>query len=856
MEILHEVIPQQSGLPIRVILHSLEGTNLHWHEMIELLLVLDGSIQLQIGDTAFEMHKDDIVLINSCMLHSTNAITQNNLLVALQIDQSFFAALTENKNTRFLQVNSALDTGENLDRYPRLRELVARVVKEMAEQQPGYHPRIGALLYKAAEHLQLNFSAQDARMAQCSVEQVDYQRLLRIVLYVRQNLGNKLTLSDLCREEHLSYHYLSHFIKDKLGLSFQQYLNKERLEHASQLLRNSATSITEIAEQVGFASAAAFSRAFKQHFNTSPNAFRKDAIPDGGEGQPSGMDYPQDSALARSYRDVDRTNMLSGLYSYIPAEKAPQALPAQAVQTIGADAVSPGQPMGEMALHSTSFTHAAEGLYAHWQQQLDQLQKEVGFRYVRFHGIFSDRMMVVNRNLLTAELEYHWGYIDQLLDALLAKGLRPFVELGFMPQAMASGQPLPLMWWQPNTSPPTHLQEWTALVQAFIRHAINRYGLDEVRQWYFEVWNEPEMPTFWQGAQQAYFEFYTATSGAIKHIDAQLRVGGPSIAHQELADSTYLEDFIAHCIQHELLPDFITIHIYPEYYPRTPQAMGQYLSLIADESLTVPQKMMQASTLQKIYYGRDHTADMLRSANQRIKAATGQHLALHVTEWSSSAQNGNLVHDTAFEAAFLVHHVIASRGLAQSLAYWTFTDINEEAFMQPLPFHGGFGLINREGIPKASFYAYQLISRLGDTVLDSGDGWIITRRGNALQVLVCNYAYFSQRFIKGDVSLLQPTDRYEVFEQKPNLVLDVSLAGLKGCYRITRSSLNREHGSAYDQWVKMGAPQALTPQDVSHLRRISRPAVKVEHAQLDGCYNAHINLPAHAVELLELTPEI
>lgn len=854
MKILHEMIAQQEELPLCAVLHSLQGTDLHWHEMQEYLLVLEGSVHVRIGETAFTMHKGDVVLIHSCLVHSTASDSADNLLLALQIDPAFFNAMGAGNAGADPQINSALDPAPAQARYDHLRDLLARIVREMAEQQPGYRMRIGKLLYQTAEHAQLHFEGGGAKGLQASVDSVDYQRLRRIVDHVRRNLGSKLTLSDLCQEEHLSYHYLSHFIKDKLGLSFQQYLNDERLEHARRLLRSTDASVTQLAGQVGFSSAAAFSRAFRQRYGESPLAFRKRGAPRAGGIGTGGQATPPASKAKPSYLDVNRTDMLRPLYAYILKDRPAPARPASTQEQILVQADQDGAPLGNMITHTMAYTHAAEGLYGHWQRQLDQLQREVGFGYARFHGLFSDRMMVTARSPLDGTLQFHWDYVDALLDKLLSSGLRPFMELGFMPGALASGPALPLMWWGANTTLPLDIAEWTLLVQSFLRHVIARYGLDEVRQWYFEVWNEPELPTFWFGSPQDYYEFYIQTAGAVKAVSPLLRVGGPAIAHQELSDSTFLQDFIAYCRARQLLPDFISLHIYPEYYPRTAQDVQQYRQLIADDSRSVIERMASISHKRRIYYQRNHTADTLRSARQKIEAAAGQPLPLHVTEWSASASHGNLIHDTAFVAAFVVHTLIQCQGLADSIAYWSFTDINEEVFMPAPPFHGGFGLINRNGIPKAAYHAYRMLARLGDTILERGDGWIVTRRGGAVQVLACNYAYYSDRFIQGDTALLSLTDRYQVFEQKGDRIIDLTLTGLSGRYRITRSCLGRQNGSAYDEWVKMGAPQTLMPGDVAHLRGVSRPRVRVDDRVLDGSYTASLTLPAHAVELIELVP--
>ncbi len=140
---------------------------------------------------------------------------------------------------------------------------------------------------------------------------------------------------------------------------------------------------------------------------------------------------------------------------------------------------------------------------------------------------------------------YNWSYVDQIYDGLLANGVRPFVELSFMPTALAASQKPHPFWYKPLPNPPRSYEKWGELVGAFTRHLEDRYGADEVRQWYFEVWNEPNID-FWTGkpAQSTYFELYDAAASAVKEVDGRLRVGGPATAQ-----AAWVGDFIRHCAQ-------------------------------------------------------------------------------------------------------------------------------------------------------------------------------------------------------------------------------------------------------------------------------------------------------------------
>jgi xylan 1,4-beta-xylosidase len=161
---------------------------------------------------------------------------------------------------------------------------------------------------------------------------------------------------------------------------------------------------------------------------------------------------------------------------------------------------------------------ANEGLRADWQNQLRTVKQECGFRYIRMHGLLSDDMGVFKVNQ-EGKPEYNYQYIDVLFDYLLSIDIKPFVELGFMPAGMASGDQT-IFWWRGNVTPPSNYDQWGDLIKNLVIHFTERYGKEEVKSWYFEVWNEPNLtPWFFTGTQEDYFKLYQyARDSAFKFL--------------------------------------------------------------------------------------------------------------------------------------------------------------------------------------------------------------------------------------------------------------------------------------------------------------------------------------------------
>ncbi|MET0645518.1 MAG: glycoside hydrolase [Pyrinomonadaceae bacterium] len=469
---------------------------------------------------------------------------------------------------------------------------------------------------------------------------------------------------------------------------------------------------------------------------------------------------------------------------------------------------------------------AAEGLRADWQRDLALVRRECGFEYVRFHGLLQDELGVYSEDRQGRPV-YNFQYIDAVYDAILGAGVRPFVEFGFMPQRLASGEKS-IFWWKGNITPPRDYDKWEGLVRALVQHWTERYGRDEVRRWYFEVWNEPNLKDlFWSGDQAEYFRLYDATARAVKGVSADYRVGGPATAGR-----AWVPEMIEHAAKSRVPLDFITTHDYG--------VSGRGLDAEGNQQLFLDPSP-------------DAISAGVRGVRAQIKASAMPNLPLHYTEWSASYSPRDPVHDAYISAAYIVSRLKGSEGHADSMSYWTFTDIFEENGPVPSPFHGGFGLINFQGLRKPSFYAYQFMNRLGAEELASGDpdSWV-TRGGGGAQVLFWNYAppkteESNQVYFRRDLPSKALGD------------VRVNLAGLPpGRYTLSVYRVGYGVNDVYTDYLKLGSPPTLSREQVRLLagRNDGRP---VSTARVDvgasGEFTRSLPLRENDVYLLILLPQ-
>lgn len=457
------------------------------------------------------------------------------------------------------------------------------------------------------------------------------------------------------------------------------------------------------------------------------------------------------------------------------------------------------------------------------QAQLKTTVDELGFRYIRFHAIFHDVLGTVR--VENGKTIYNWSRIDQLYDDLLARRIRPFVELGFTPKVMATSENK-IFYWNGNTSHPKP-EAWKGLIDAFIRHIEARYGQKEVRSWYFEVWNEPNLSGFWEGAdQKAYFDFYGLTANTIKAIDPALRVGGPSTA-----GAAWVPEFLDHVAKSGAAVDFVTTHTYG--------VDGGFLD-----------EMGRSDT--KLSPSPDAIVGDVRRVRQQIDASKYPHLPLYFTEWSTSYTPRDPVHDSYISAPYILSKLKASQGLLQGMSYWVYSDLFEEPGPPPTPFHGGFGLMNREGIRKPAYFAYKYLHALqgNEIPIEDSQTWA-SANGFDVAALIWDFEQPRQT-----VSNHPFYSRIIAAEEAASVQLAINHLH-PGSYRIKVYRTGFHSNDAYSAYIEMGSPDTVTPSQIAHLNNLTRDLPETERPIVvgpDGSYQLTLPMRTNDIVLVTIDP--
>ncbi|HTM79708.1 GH39 family glycosyl hydrolase [Asticcacaulis sp.] len=456
------------------------------------------------------------------------------------------------------------------------------------------------------------------------------------------------------------------------------------------------------------------------------------------------------------------------------------------------------------------------------QAQLKTTVNELGFRYIRFHDIFHDVLGTVKS--VDGKIVYDWTKIDYLYDALLAKKIKPFVELGFTPEALKTSDQT-IFYWKGNTSHP-RFDLWAHLIDAFARHIIARYGIDEVRTWFFEVWNEPNLDGFFQYAdQQAYFALYGLTARTLKAVDAGLRVGGPSTA-----GAAWVPEFLAFTKATNAPVDFVTTHTYG--------VQGGFL----DE---------QGKQDTKLDPSPDAIVGDVKRVRAEIEASAYPGLPLYFTEWSTSYTPRDLVHDSYISAPYILSKLKASQGLLQGMSYWVYTDLFEEPGPPPTPFHGGFGLQTREGIRKPAWFAYKYLNALQGKALPSSDAQVwAAADGNSVAAMVWDF--------QQPVQTVSNKPFYSrIVANAPSAPVDMRVAGLKpGVYALEIRRTGFRKNDAYSAYIDMKAPESLNPAQLAQLQALTtdKPEVRKVTVGVNGKASVSLPMSSNDIVLVTLKP--
>lgn len=781
-----------------------EVQNTHFHQNLEIVYVLEGSVEVQIEPETYNLKKGDFLLINANKSHSWRATEEKILLASFQIN---FTMLAEYMGTNQLLFwcNTTVDKNES---YEQLKQVLDQMLNRSYDKEKEGAIYLNSIYYEAIYLLVAYFmiKADDVRMKENFTP--DNSRIFEIQNYVQANYQKQLSLNDLAQKLYLSNAYLSKYIKKHFGLSFLEYVNNIRLFHAVDELVYSEKKITRIALDNGFPTTAAFNKAFKEIYNMTPSAYRSTVHKE---------ENLNENKEAKQELDKRVKEYLTG------KEPVADNTATRNMNLYVVDAKNttewkkPWDKIINMGNIDSLLNYDV-------QSQLLMMQKEIGFSYVRIYNIFMQDMYYEN---ISGDNKYNFSRIDRGLDFLVEHNLKPYIELSFKPTDVnytinsAVGDRYNEIIFHDRES-------YVEVMQAFSSHIANRYGVNEIESWYFELWKDDRLNML--DAKGWYFDCFEIGYHALKKISSKIKVGGAGFAlgYDRYQYSILIQNWKTRNVR----PDFISVYSY------------SYLLLQQDG----------------VYFGKrsldnSFVKNQLELFKDVLKAEDFMPDELHITEWNFTISNRNCINDSCAQGAYIVKTCIESIGEADMMGYWHGSDLHTEYYDSGAVLYGDNGLLTRDGIKKPSFYAFHFLKFLKKGLLGKTENALLTTDGRGVYTIAChNCKKFNYRYTMKAEKDIRVDDIDSLYEDTDSIHLKFQINNVEnGNYVMRVFYVNEDNGSIQNIWKDMDYIGNLSKGEVEYMKRSANPKVDMRRITVqDNVLRIETKLKAHEIKVLDI----
>lgn len=839
----YEIADFDSHTPFRCVVHHIGHVQPHMHEYFEILFVLSGTCSVTVEEQLFSLHDGDLLVVESHISHELRA--SDCVYASVQLDQ---AALENNFPVPIhpkFSCNSTLPGNE--DACDQLRHLIARLILNNADEGSGYELRNWILIYQLMDVLYTYFRIERSE----AVDRRNHryaQRIAELSGIINHHYTEDLPLSRVADMVHLSVPYLSKFFQEQFGLHYLTYLTQLRVNHAVHELVNTEKNIEEIAADSGFPNSHAFTKAFKNEYGMMPSVYRRRQRAQKKEAPPFGIEHSDYLTNLRKYLDLDHDagrQLQQGDSGTVPPVRLDISLPCN--KTV--------RKLRHTWRQMIAIGKASDILLGDIQLILRRIKREIGFRYLFFNGILSDEMHVCTRNSSQA-LVFNFAYVDLLLDFLMDVDLLPVISFSYMP-AILSRDPSRRLF-SHLVSEPADIREWAALIHAFTKHVLERYGRDVVEKWLFTVWHQPNSTPRLYGFRkdEDFYAFYQATRSEVKKLVPKAMFGFPPVFQNADGEGDgWFHAFLAWCRDQGCLPDFLNFTYYDTKLTReeriTRETFGFVFTMVLNDK-------------------PDGLHSFISRLKQGLREEQLENLPVYLSEWNNTPSQQDLLNDTCYKSCYIVKNIIGNYDRLDSFSYWSVSDLMSEAPLPENMLFGGLGLFTANGLPKASYHALCLLSRLGDELIAAGDGWIATRAPQEIRIVACNYIHLSKMYASGERFIMTEKDRYTMFGSATARLLQITVdskwndsdredagsdipgdSDVAAAPCIVREYLvGRRGGSLYDTYAEMGFCSLSHAEDLQLLKAHSMPVLHQYTLSPDSRGLLHLNIRLDPLDVM------
>lgn len=768
---------------VKLHIHNKTDGMEHFHQDIELLYVLEGTLDVTSGEEVIHLAEEDIFVLNANKHHVLNG-SENVLFLQLSILYQAVSDVLQSSDVIFW-CNSTNDKSE---RYEELRKILRVLLKHYVETK-GDTANFGhiALCYRVLDNLSMYFLVRASDKEMLDEQDKFDERIRQINNYIRANYSQPISLKELADQLYLSNGYLSRFFKRNYGMSFAEYLTNVRLFHAVDDLLYTSTPITRIAYDNGFASVAVFNKVFKNAYGETPSAFRKkaksqkDKMQQEEQDEAIGKRLEQYLIAENEEEETQNIDVCSNCYSVREEKELPRY-------------------WGRM-LNAGS---AADLLRSEIREHVMLLKEALKFEYIRFWNIFSKEMLIN----LDGDREYNFSRLDSILDFVLAQGLKPHIEMGQKPKVIVFAVQKSECEGTKEVPFPDE-KKWKDVLTAMMQHLAHRYGRAELDTWRIEMWfNESEWDR--PGTPDTYFRLFEILYKTVKQYSEGVEVGGCGIRLDCKFDSR--RKFYRQWKAQEIQPDFLSILYFA--YDRGEEQKDMYAKRSADDSC--------------MKHWIEREIELLN------EAGLGQ-IKRYLTEWNLTFSERNYINDSCFKGAYIIKNVLDLYGLVDDMGYFIGSDRISESYDSQELLYGGTGLMTRDGILKPAGFAFEFLQRLYPYYIGKGANYLITTDQHDSYGILCHnqrklgYIYYLTR-----EDQLEKESLWKYFEDRDSLDLQLELNDLpNGTYQIKTYCINIKNGNVMNIWKEMDYEKDLSRNDIKYFRRMCEPKLTIRKQEVE-----------------------
>lgn len=760
----------------------------HFHQNIELIYVLDGSMTVEAGDQKSELKAEDVLVVNANKKHRIRTNDDNILYLRLEIAYQLISDVFQSVDIIFWCDSSK----GNDEKYEELRKGLKELLGEYLK---GGRTVAGfgyiSLCYRVLGIMSLHFLVRTGDKENITDKDRFEDRILQINNYVRSNYTQDISLKDLSEKLYLSTGYLSRFFKKNYGMSFAEYVTNIRLYHAAEDLLYTNIPITHVAYDNGFTNAAVFNKAFKKIYGKTPSAFRKKSVEENGQTDQQEHDKATEQRIL---------NILGDKKEEKQKEEESELIEVR-------EHVNSEQKIKRIWNKMINIGSAADMLRFEIREHVILLKEALGIEYVRFWNIFSDGMLLD----LSGDGRYNFSRLDSVLDFLIQNDIKPHIELGAKPKNIQKNVQ-DIICDSKIEQPDLNMETWYSFIKAFMKHLVLRYGQEQINQWRMELWWDESIPRN-EKNKKRYIQMFENIWQIIKSYSPNMEVGGSGIRGNFIEEDNILDIWG----KEKIKPDFVSAIVYA--YIRGEEG-------------------------EEVFSKRNTDTEAIKNAVQSVRKhmdlAGMENTKLYITEWNLTISDRNYINDTCFKGAYIIKNYLDFYGRADIVSYYMGTDRMSEYYDSSELLFGGRGVVTKDGILKPAGFAFRFLNWLYPYFIGKGANYLISSNDQGSYGMVChnmsrlNYNYY---FTKEDE--LEKDQMWKYMENQKRLNLNVVLDGLEpGEYQQKIYKINFKNGNVLGIWGEMGYIKDLDQEDIAYFKRVCEPKmltnnIRIEEQQIE-----------------------